>query len=587
MKIIANSYFKSTFVSGALLLLFTFCTTHVFGQDDDLGTEVVNIVKPYTPTISDAFKVKETPVLNDSVSTQKQPVEYNIFSVPVASTFTPAKGKAATVEKAKPVKLYDNYATLGFGNYTSILGELFSNFQISRTDNAGFFFRHNSSQGTDFDNANGDNKFYDTQLDAHYASRQRDASYRLEAGVEHQVFNWYGIDDQYFETFEANQQAEDIQQTYFSGYVGGSMTFDESLFEKLSAKLRYTGDAFGSSEINVLAKPEFSFPLNDLTLKIDGDIDFLSGSFDRAFLDGPGFEYSYLNAGIAPSIVYVNEDLTLSLGAAAYVGLDAKNSQSDIFIYPKINVSYRLVDELLIVYGGADGGLDQNSYYGFKSENPFVSPTLFVAPTSHVYEGFGGIKGKLSNEIGYNVRGSYGKDDNHAFFRNNVFVDPSEVTEVYEYGNSFGVVYDDLNTLEIFGELTAAISENFSIGANASFFSYNTDFQTEAWNKPELTATLFSNFNITEKLYGGASLFYVGERKDQVIAVGSSIDPFPTTVTLDGYVDANAHLGYRFSDRLSFFVKGSNLIGDNYEKWYGFPVQSIQGLAGATYKFDW
>ncbi|MEC8885006.1 MAG: TonB-dependent receptor, partial [Bacteroidota bacterium] len=74
-------------------------------EKDNLGTEVVNVVKPYTPEIGDAFKVKATPALNDSVNTAKKKVTYGIFSVPVASTFTPAKGKAAQVEKAKPVKL--------------------------------------------------------------------------------------------------------------------------------------------------------------------------------------------------------------------------------------------------------------------------------------------------------------------------------------------------------------------------------------------------------------------------------------------------------------------------------------------------
>ncbi len=58
-------------------------------------------------------------------------------------------------------------------------------------------------------------------------------------------------------------------------------------------------------------------------------------------------------------------------------------------------------------------------------------------------------------------------------------------------------------------------------------------------------------------------------------------------VTLDGYVDANLSFGYRFTDRLSAFVKGSNLFGDNYDKWMNYPVQGIQGLVGVTYKFDW
>ena len=89
-------------------------------QNDTLNTGVIDVVKPYTPSISDAFKVRETPALEDAVTETKKPIEYNIFSIPVASTFTPAKGQAAVVEKAKPAKLYDNYATLGAGTYTTV-----------------------------------------------------------------------------------------------------------------------------------------------------------------------------------------------------------------------------------------------------------------------------------------------------------------------------------------------------------------------------------------------------------------------------------------------------------------------------------
>src|SRR5699024_651920 len=125
----------------------------VFSQEDektnqtDLGTEVVEIVKPFTPSVSDAFKLKENAVLNDTSVTQKRKVDYRISSVPVASTFTPTKGKAAKVEREKREKLFDNYARLGVGNYTNLLAELYTNFELSNTDNIGFFFQHNSTQG--------------------------------------------------------------------------------------------------------------------------------------------------------------------------------------------------------------------------------------------------------------------------------------------------------------------------------------------------------------------------------------------------------------------------------------------------------
>ena len=54
-----------------------FLTYASFSQvkDENIGSEVVNIVKAYTPTISDAFKVKETPVLEDEDNMQKEEIK--------------------------------------------------------------------------------------------------------------------------------------------------------------------------------------------------------------------------------------------------------------------------------------------------------------------------------------------------------------------------------------------------------------------------------------------------------------------------------------------------------------------------------
>ena len=79
-----------------ILIITLFISVQLSAQkkDENIGTEVVNVVKAYTPTISDAFKVKETPALEDEDNTIKEPIQYSIFSFPVASTFSPSKGKA-------------------------------------------------------------------------------------------------------------------------------------------------------------------------------------------------------------------------------------------------------------------------------------------------------------------------------------------------------------------------------------------------------------------------------------------------------------------------------------------------------------
>ena len=83
---------KKLNIMAIVLVVFGIQFSFAQVKDENIGSEVVNIVKPYTPTISDASKVKETPVLEDEEEQKKEPIQYNIFSFPVASTFTPAKG---------------------------------------------------------------------------------------------------------------------------------------------------------------------------------------------------------------------------------------------------------------------------------------------------------------------------------------------------------------------------------------------------------------------------------------------------------------------------------------------------------------
>ncbi len=76
-----------------------------------------------------------------------------------------------------------------------------------------------------------------------------------------------------------------------------------------------------------------------------------------------------------------------------------------------------------------------------------------------------------------------------------------------------------------------------------------------------------------------------------MISVQSDAAVFPTMfettkVTLDSYFDLNAHVGFKYNARLTAFLKGNNLANQQYNRWANFPVQGIQVLIGANYKFD-
>lgn len=564
------------------LLALTFLTLSVSliraqeREKDTIDTDVVNVVKPYTPTISDAFKIKEIAKLNDSTNAKKKVIKYNIFSIPVASTFTPAKGKAATVDKEKPIKLYDNYASLGVGTYTTILGEVYLNHALSRTERVGGYFSHHSSQG-EIEGINFDNNFSETGLNAHYSQKLGDYSWKVDGGLHLQSFNWYGVPDQSLDVF-------DVGHSFYTAHFGGNINFDDAIFNKGSVLYRRFGDNQKSGENRFILKSEFDVPLNDELINTKVSIDYLGGAFDRSYYVQEELKYSNVTFGLAPSYQMIEDDLTLNLGLNLVYLNDTEASDGKFFIYPKITASYRLVDELMIAFGGIEGGLIQNSYHGFAQENPFVSPTLFIVPTDQAYNVSLGLKGKLSNSISYNISGHYLADNNKALFKANSFLGDAE--ENYQNGNSFGIVYDDLSTFSVAGELNVDVNRNFKLGMKAQYFAYDSKNEAEAWNLPDIEASLFLDYQISEHWFAGANLFYVGERKDEFREEGILVLPMPTTITLDSYFDVNAHLGYKITDQLSAFAKANNIANQDYQRWLNYPVQGIQFLAGATYQFD-
>jgi len=567
----------------AILVMFT---SFAFAQEanrttkDTINTEVVNVVKPYTPTISDAFKVKEIPSLDDEVTESRKEVKYNIFSIPVASTFTPAKATAATVDKVEPVKLYDNYASFGVGSYTSFLGEVYLNHAINSTESVGGYVSHHSSQGG-VDGVILNDDFSDTKFNANYSKKLRDYSWNVDAGARHQIYNWYGLPEGFNEMAASEI---DPQHTYFTFDFGGEIKFDDRIINEGRMRFRRFADDFDSGENRFTFSTNVDIPLNNGDLNTTFKFDYLGGTFQRSLFDNEQVNYGNFQVGVIPSYQILEDDLTVNLGVSAFYLNDTEASKSKFYIFPKVTASYRLVDEILITYGGIEGDLIQNSYYDFAMQNPFVSPTLFIMPTDQQYNAYVGLKGKLSNNMSYNIRGSYKAENNSALIKSN----PAQIgeSENYQHGNSFGVVYDDVNIFSVFGEINVDVNRNFNLGIKAEYFTYTTEDEAEAWNRPDFEASLFMDVQIDDHWFAGANLFYVGERMDQMYVIDPLVNSSPMTVTLESYFDANAHVGYRINDQWSVYAKANNIANQDYKRWVNYQVQGIQFLAGTTYKFD-
>ena len=555
-------------------------------KDENIGTEVVNVVKPYTPTISDAFKVKEIPSLEDADNSKKEDIKYNFFSFPVASTFVPIKGRAANVDKSQAEKLYKNFANLGLGNYTSLNAELFVTENISDHEYIGGMFRHLSSQGGIKDVAL-KNDFYKTSVDLTYGNQLDNLTWISDLGFQNQMYNWYGIPENFT---QPTIDRINPKHSFNNFYIGTNLSLTNSFFKDASLKYNRFWDANGSAENRFYVKPSFEFDILRQKIKTNLIVDYLGGSFEKNFLGTSSMKYGFTNFGIHPSIAVNKNDWAINLGASVFYSADNENNSSKIFVYPQVNASLKVVGDFMIFYTGVEGSLDQNSYRDFSNENPFVSPTLAIAPTDKQFDLFAGIKGKLSNNVSYTMRGSVQNEKNKPLFKSNEFNMFATNSESYQFGNSFGVVYDDIRTVSLFGELKADFSKDVTIGLNGSYSRFFTTFQEEAWNLPTLKIGSEINVNITKKWFAGANVFYVGERKD-IVYIQSMITIFPPayypeTTNVKGYFDANLNIGYNHSDRLTGFLKFNNIANQSYQKWLNYPVQALQIVLGASYKFD-
>ena len=565
------------------VLMVMFHANHLKAQtpqsrsQDTIDTQVVNIVKPYTPKISDAFKLKQTPRMGVSDTPQKS-VKYTIFSIPVASTFTPAKGTSVRLDKLKKEKLFQNYASLGYGNYGTILGNLYLNHRLGRGERIGGYIEHHSSQGG-IDGLQFEDGFSNSSAQINYVKSLKAFVWNTDAAFQRQAVNWYGLQ---FET----TLALDPKQVYSTIELGSDVQFTKGVLRSGDIHLRRFSDAYDSQEYHLTGETNFQFDVLDSPINSSIKMDYLKGSFAKNYNGLDTQNYGNIQISVAPSYQYVQDDLTVLVGFKAYYLMDSEQNKNDFYIYPNVEASYAVVNSIVVAYAGIKGDLYQNTYYDFAQINPFVSPTLDIRPSSTPYKVFVGTKGKLSQSIGYDVKGSFAREQNKALFRTHSIQNFSAPNN-YNQGNSFGVVYDDVDVINISGALEIDMGQKLNVRLKGDLYKYTSDAEPTAWNLPEFEASLFLDYQLSDKLSMAANLFYWGSRQDTTNFEGLFIpEPITPNVTLDAFLDANFQVSYEITNQFGAFVKVNNIANNSYNRWNHYPVQGFQILGGVSYKFD-
>lgn len=564
-------------------------------KKDSIKTEVVNVVTSYTPKVTDAFKIKKKPTIELSDKAQKKKLTYQIFPAPVASTFVPKSGSFKGVDLGEKERLYSNYVAVGFGNNTTPYFETFLRHSTRFENDFGLYAKYTSSNDP-VKNTFLDSGFSNLLANLYYQQEDRSFDWKVGLDIERNRYNWYGLPNNLsFNALVLNAIDEKQVYNYINGYGKIMFPDNDSYINYATLSASYFFDAWNSNEIAVSLQPQFQFPLQYLganwqDIVVDASLEYLGGKFNQSYENTTDIQHSFFTVGLKPTYKFKVKNFDVKLGTKVYFTSDGEQSVSQFFVYPDVQISYPIINNFANIYVGADGDLHTNSYKKLSDENPFISPTQFLTQTNEMYNFFGGFNGKLGPTISYNTRLSYSKEEDKALFSinnsksaGNTSLFNGNPIQGFEYGNSYSVIYDDVNTLSFFGEIEWNFNKNLVLGANGTFNSYTPNRQEKAWNLPKLKSELFAKYK-TKKWYAATNIFFVSGRSD--VNYAGVFPSISNVISLPKYFDVNLNGGYHFNDTLSAFIKVNNLFNNNYERFSNFNVQGFQVLGGVTYKFD-
>lgn len=554
-------------------------------KQESVGTERVTVTSEYQATLNDAFKINDNPLISDEDLNQKKEVNYTIFSVPVASTFAPAKGEAAKVDKDSLADFYNNYALLGYGNYNTLRGELGIVEQIGSSNfYAGGLLKHISSGGG-IEGVLLDDNYSKSTLDFTLGQKNKNNQWNTQFGAMNSKYNWYGIPEF---MHPDNLDGVDLQQKYNDVHFNVAYENYTGAFEKMDIMYKYFWDDYSSKESRMVLAPRFNLELPDATkVHVNFEIDYLNTQFAEHNIDNLQKKYSYLNLTLNPSIKFFDTDYSVELGAGLTYMMGKLNGveENSVVIYPQVKANYDLVKDIVQAYAGAVGGVKQNSYADLAEENPFVAPDLELRPTKTHYDIYAGLRGKLYHNISYNVRAGYKSEDDKAMFSINYLDGSLTNWQGFQYANSFGLIYDRINTMYAFGELNFDFSDDVKFGISGEYNNYSAEWYKNAYHLPQAKVQGNVLINFTKQWFADLNIAYIGQRFDYLgpqVVDGIVI----TEKEIGEYTDFNMTIGYRPTSQWTFFLKGNNIFNENYYRFNQYQVQGIQVLGGAMYKFD-
>jgi hypothetical protein len=555
----------------------------------------VKVVKAYTPTVSDAFKVNYMPVLDDS-SSLKPNFNYRILSTSVVTNYQPTPIAAAKINTERKEHLLKSYIKGGVGNYSALQAELGYNILESEKFVLGLNAGHITSLGniTLEDDNTVDAPFHDTWANARFKHFFDDKTLSVDMNFRHNMYQYYGYqtlnaDNTYWlpdgELASGVGFMPDMDQrlSKFEATIGlgNNETDERSTKYHAAIGMNAFGNLTGVSQLGGQLSGQLYRPIGELALELNGTIQSYKTNVPDSI--GPMYMFkdrSQLLLSLNPSVSFMFSRAKLKVGLLVAGLVDTEGDE--LYLTPDVMGELTVVEGIVSIYGGLNGRVNVNDYATMMYENVFASADINVQSSIYGLNLLAGIKGNFSASTSFSAGVEYAMFNNEHFWVNRSYMTPTSVPDVLNvqhYSNLFDVVYDDGSLLTVRGELLYKPRRTMEFLLSGAYYGWNLDSQEKAWHKPEVELGAEGSFNLIDNLYATAGIKYLGERWAYDVTNEAAIKQ------LKGVVDVNVGAEYFFSKQWSFWASVNNVTAAKYYKWNGYPMQGLNARAGIIFSF--
>ena len=554
------------------LFLATFCggfitSQQVFAQlDDDIV--ITKDRKVELPPASRVFE-KIPPVKGNPDDRQ---MKYSFFDRKPKGIeevkFSPNVISPDGGKKQEESVKYNNYASLGVGNFGRIFGELYVNPLQDRKMIFGVHALHNSTTRGPVVDKFSANMYDKAEITGKYLAEK----FQVNGGLS------YNRDQYYFYGFKTplsdlaksdRTQIRQILNTVNFNVGFENIAPNPRVDYALKTNIRSLKDNYSAQETDWTTTFNAYFPIieDKFVAIVDADANMAQrsdGIVDKRnlFRVEPSFKVNLNRFGASIGYKAVNE-------------FDEVKNINKTKGFPTLELTYKF-PSLIYVFAGLDGDIVRNTLGSFLSENPYLKPQTQLLNTEKLREFYVGGKGDIGSGLSFNFRGTMGYYKNLYYFNNY----SPKLNEALSDSSKFTVLYDSLRTqyVNVNVQLNYQPAKIWRTFLRTEINHYQKRAYEKPFHRPLLTVKWGNTLIVSERLIANLDIAYIGKTFAQ--------KPFTQTlVTNKAIFDVNAEFDYLFGKQFTSFVKLNNILGRKYERYLYYPQQGLNFLVGVNYSF--